>query len=157
MVTETVIEISNLKPAGPDGLVLEPSFRVAYDLAPILSNVSRVYVKDNFSYIITSSAGSVNAICIPHDITIEPSVKSFPVTNIPAYSRHLEFSLMVRLRADSSMDFITYRFDEESDVVYSEVHLGGTQGVRYVKLVACDEASGRLILSTNNDDILLAL
>lgn len=157
MVTETVIEISNLKPVGADGLILEPSFRVIHDLAPILSDILRVYVKDEFSYIITASAASINAISIPHDTTVEPSVKSLPVTNLPAHSRHLELSLMVRLRVDNSMDLITYRLDEEGDEVYSQVHVRGLPGAKHVDLVACDEASGRLVISTNNDDIVLAL
>lgn len=62
---------------------------------------------------------------------------------------------MVRLRSDYSVDFISCNLDGGVDEVESQVHVGPFPSHDGLKIVACDEASGRLLFPRARSYILL--
>lgn len=155
VITETQVEILSLKLIGSEDLDLEPLYRISLHSCPNLSDISRVCATDRLSYVIIAGSSSIDAIQVPHDIKKQPTVKSFPIEDVPECSKILEFALAIRLRADYSMDVITYDLGEETDQIESQVHIGAFPGVRHLVMTACDEISGRLILSRDRDFVLL--
>lgn len=149
------MEILYARPIESNGLVLEPSHRIALQHSSVLSHVSRVYTINRFSYILTSHLGNVNIIKMSHDIGTRPLIRSFPIKAIRQKPASLEFGLVLLLKSDFSMDFITYDLDREADDIESQVHVGPFAGVHHLKILACDEASGRLVLLRGGREYML--
>lgn len=137
-------------------MTLEPSHRLEFlPTTSFLSQFSRIYTTDRFSSVIGTRAGSIDVIQVPHDIKELPSLRSFPIDDVQVRSQSLQLELVVQVRHDYSMDFITYDLNGKINEVESQICIGPFPEVKFLRMVACDEASGRLILYRGPGDYVL--
>lgn len=113
-------EVFNIKiPSKSRSVTLELSFRIS--LKPGLSLVlPQLHVNHRSSDIFTTCQGSVQALQIPHKMGVSPIVKEFFWDDIEDLLTICGPSLMVALRNECSMDFITYDLEGDSQVIQTE-------------------------------------
>ncbi len=116
--------------------------------------ISQVYTDRHFSSIVASLRDSIDIIQIPHQVNLEPSVRRLP-QDIEDYVQVLTLSAMVVLRRDHSMDIVTFDSRGGWLEVESRAHIQAYQGGGYV--MACDEASGRIIMQNNKCRFVLQI
>ncbi len=135
---------------------IEPSFRISLHSSPT-SSVSRVYTSCSFSYIITSCKDSFDALQIPHKLKAPPIVKRFHRDDVEDDCLSLGLLLVVGLRKDRSMDFTTYDSRRGSIQVESYAQIRIFPGNGFMRFVACDEGSGRIVMCNHRMHFLLEI
>ncbi len=135
---------------------IEPSFCVSLHSGPT-SSVSRVYTSCSFSYVITSCKDSLDALQIPHELETPPIVKRFHRDDVEDRYLSLGLSLMVGLRRDRSMDFTTYDLRREQVREESHARIRICPGNGFMRFVACDEGSGRIVMRSHRMYFLLEI
>lgn len=143
-------------------MILVQSHRLGFSPSPttLLPQLSRVYITNQFSYIIATRSGDVDLIEIPHGgghtgfTTHNPSIRRFQIEIIKTRSKSVELGLLVRVRTDFSLDCTTFDFLNRGTEI-SRTCVGPFPGVQFLSIVACDEMSGRLILCRGRGDYVL--
>ncbi len=135
---------------------IEPSFCVSLHTSPT-SSVSRVYTSYSFSYIITTCKDSFDALQIPHEMETPPIVKRFRRDGVEDDYLSLGLSLMVGLRRDRLMDFTTYDLRREQIQMESYAQIRIFLGNGFMRFVACDEGSGRIVMRSHRMYFLLEI
>lgn len=154
-------EIFNIKiPSDSQSLTLELSLRISLHSSH-MSSVPRVHVNRHSSYILTTCAGSFQAVQIPHETGASPIVKRFYYGSRDQLEVIQGPSVMVVLRRRCSMTFITYDLQGDSEEIQvvsrSTSRLRGFRPNARPHLIACGEGSGRIIIHYDGAYWLLSI